>query len=84
MHKVSIIIPAYNVATFLPRCLESVFKQTYSNLEVLVIDDGSKDDTLAIAQQIAKSDSRCIVIHQPNAGLSGARNTGIDLSLIHI
>ncbi len=80
MHKVSIIIPAYNVATFLPRCLESVFKQTYSNLEVLVIDDGSKDDTLAIAQQIAKSDSRCIVIHQPNAGLSGARNTGIDNS----
>ena len=75
---VSVIVPAYNVAHYLDQCLESIVKQTYAHLEVIVVDDGSTDDTGAIADRWAQRDPRLRVIHQPNAGPSAARNTGLN------
>lgn len=75
MPKVSIIIPAYNAVAYLPETLESVFKQTFTDFEVLIIDDGSSDGTVEWASQIA--DSRVKLISQTNQGSSVARNTGI-------
>lgn len=74
---VSVIIPAYNAARFLPATLASVLGQTYGNLEVLVVDDGSKDNTVEIIKQFAQGDSRIILIQQENAGVAAARNAGI-------
>ena len=74
---ISVIVPVYNVEKYLRRCVESVLAQTYQNLEVILVDDGSTDQSGAICDEATKSDSRIIVIHQKNAGLSAARNTGI-------
>ena len=74
---ISIIIPVYNTAKYLPRCLDSVLKQTYQNLEIIVVDDGSTDNSPKIIKEYATKDNRIKVIHQKNAGLSAARNTGI-------
>ena len=74
---VSIVIPIYNTSKYLPRCLDSVVNQTYQNLEIILIDDGSTDNSGKIADSYAKKDSRITVIHQKNAGQSAARNTGI-------
>ena len=76
-YKISIIIPCYNVEEYLPKCLDSIINQTYKNLEIICINDGSKDNTLDILNEYKKSDDRIIVIDQENQGLSGARNTGI-------
>ena len=76
----SVIIPVYNAAAFLPRCLESLIGQTYQNLEVICVDDGSSDNSLEILQQYADRDSRIKVIHQENAGVSAARNAGLDVA----
>jgi glycosyltransferase involved in cell wall biosynthesis len=70
--KISVVIPAYNAARFLPRCVESVLAQTLEPEEIIVVDDGSKDDTTAVAQGLGVK-----VITQPNGGLSAARNTGM-------
>ncbi len=78
--KLSVIIPAYNVATWLPRCVESVINQTYRNLEILIIDDGSTDETSQIADEYAEKDNRIRAIHQENAGLVSVREVGIELS----
>lgn len=75
---ITFIIPAYNTSRYLPQCLKSVTRQSYRNLEILVIDDGSTDATGSIAQEWAARDERIRVIHQPNGGLSSARNTGLD------
>lgn len=77
---ISVIIPAYNVEKYLDRCIKSIVKQTYSNLEILIIDDGSTDSTGEIADQLATTDKRIIVIHKDNGGLGYARNTGIEHS----
>lgn len=74
---VSIIIPAYNTATYIHRAIESSLRQTHKNVEVLVIDDGSSDDTIKVAQAYASRDERIRVFHQDNAGVSAARNHGI-------
>lgn len=71
---VSILIPCYNVEEFLPQCLASVLSQTYKKLQVVLVDDGSKDGTLTIAQEYAKKDSRVEVYHQENQGVAVARN----------
>lgn len=76
--KISIIIPIYNVEKYLPACVESILQQTYKNLEVILVDDGSPDRCPAICDELAQKDDRIRVIHQKNKGLSGARNTGID------
>ncbi len=75
--KVSIIIPTYNVEAYLPRCIESIINQTYTNLEILPVDDGSTDNCGAILDQYAQTDNRVRVIHQPNAGRIAVRRTGV-------
>jgi glycosyltransferase involved in cell wall biosynthesis len=75
MPKVSVVIPAYNAITYLPEAVDSVLRQTYTDFEALIIDDGSSDQTADWASQIA--DSRVKLISQENKGLPGARNTGI-------
>ena len=74
---VSIIVPIYNTSEYLPRCLDSIINQTHKNLEIILIDDGSTDDSSKIADDYAKKDKRIKVIHQKNAGQSAARNVGI-------
>lgn len=76
--KVSIIIPAYNIAPYLKRCLESVKNQTYEELEVIIVDDGSTDQTGKIADFFAENDKRFHVIHKENGGVSAARKTGLE------
>ena len=75
---ISVIVPIYNVEEYLPACIESILNQTYRDLEILLIDDGSTDNSGKICDEYAEKDKRCIVIHQQNKGLSGARNTGLD------
>lgn len=76
---VSVIIPVYNVEAYLKRCLDSVVNQTYKNLQIILVDDGSLDNCGVICDQYAAKDNRITVIHQENGGLSAARNTGIEL-----
>lgn len=78
--KISIIIPVYNAEKFLKRCLESVINQTYKNLEIICVDDGSKDNSSKIIEKIAKKDNRIILIKQKNQGVSIARNNAIEKS----
>lgn len=75
--KISVLVSAYNVAPWLPRCLDSILFQTYQNLEVIVVDDGSTDGTATILDSYAKKDERIVAIHQDNAGLVAVRETGI-------
>ena len=74
---ISIVIPAYNVEQYLKRCIESILNQTYDNLEIILIDDGSPDNCGIIMEQYAKKDKRIGVYHKKNGGLSDARNFGI-------
>ncbi|MGM9841469.1 MAG: glycosyltransferase family 2 protein, partial [Candidatus Limisoma sp.] len=76
---ISIIVPVYNASATIKCCIESVLSQTYTNFELIIIDDGSTDDSLAICERFAMSDSRIIVKHQENKGVSAARNLGINL-----
>ena len=75
---VSVIIPAYNIEDYIGRCLDSVLSQTYKNLEILVVDDGSSDCTGEILDDYEKKDQRIRVIHKENGGVSSARNIGIE------
>lgn len=75
---ISVIVPIYNVDKYLPACIESILNQTYKDLEILLIDDGSTDNSGKICDKYARQDNRCIVIHQPNKGVSEARNTGLN------
>lgn len=75
---ISVIIPAYNIENYIERCMESVCRQTYRNLEIIVVDDGSKDQTGTVIDRMAQKDSRIIPIHKMNEGVSAARNTGLD------
>ena len=76
--KVSVIVPVYNVERYLDRCIESITNQTYSNIEVLLIDDGSTDRSFYKCNKWTETDKRIRVIHKKNAGLGMARNTGIE------
>ncbi len=77
---VSVIIPVYNAESFLERALLSVLNQTYNDLEIILVDDGSKDNSPAMCDDFAKKDKRVKVIHQENAGPSAARNKGIEVA----
>ena len=74
---VSIIIPVYKVEPYLDKCVQSVIAQTYKDLEIILVDDGSPDRCPQMCDEWAQKDKRIRVIHQKNCGLSGARNTGI-------
>ena len=76
---ISVIIPVYNTEQYLKRCIESVLKQTYKNIEVILVDDGSTDNSLTICNEYANIDNRVSVIHQRNSGVSTARNQGIEI-----
>jgi glycosyltransferase involved in cell wall biosynthesis len=77
---VSVIIPLYNNEIYFPDCLKSILMQSYKNIEIIIIDDGSKDDSGKIADEFAKQDSRIKVIHKENEGVSKARNLGLQFS----
>ena len=76
--KISVIVPCYQAERYIQRCLQSICSQTYSNLEIIVIDDGSTDASASIVKGLAQSDSRIKYIYQSNAGVSAARNAGLD------
>lgn len=75
---ISVIVPVYKVEAYLGRCVESILAQTYKNIEILLVDDGSPDNCPQMCEAYGEKDPRIRVIHQENKGLSGARNTGID------
>lgn len=80
MEKISVIIPLYNSEQFIKQCIQSVIYQTYSNLEIIVIDDGSTDQGIEICREMSRYDDRIQIIHQENEGVSSARNRGLDIS----
>ena len=75
---ISVIIPIYNAAPYLERCLDSICNQTYRNLEIILVDDGSTDNSLEICNRYAAKDKRIIAFHQSNKGVSSARNLGLE------
>ena len=77
-YKISIIVPVYNIAQYLPRCLDSIINQTYKNLEIIIVDDGSVDSSREIIEEYKKKDSRIISIFKENSGVSYTRNLGIE------
>lgn len=77
---ISVVIPVYNTAPYLEKCLDSVVKQTYQNLQVIIINDGSTDDSAEICQKFADKDKRIEFINKKNEGVSTARNMGIEKS----
>jgi glycosyltransferase involved in cell wall biosynthesis len=76
--KVSFVLPVYNVMPYLERCVQSLVCQTFKDFEIILVDDGSPDDSGKLCEELATRDERIRVIHQENKGISGARNTGID------
>ena len=78
MKLLSVVVPVYNVEAYIEECVESLLRQTYSNIEIILVDDGSTDKSGVICDQIAKQDNRVLVIHQENAGVSHARNVALD------
>ena len=77
---ISVIVPVYNVQAFLPQCVESIINQTYKNLEIILVDDGTPDESGKICDEYQKKDARIKVIHKQNGGLSDARNAGIEIA----
>ena len=78
--KISIIVPVYNMEKYLERCVDSILCQTYTNLEIILVNDGSSDSSPSICDKYAEADSRVRVIHKTNGGLSSARNAGLDVA----
>ena len=77
---ISVIVPVYKVEMYLKRCIDSIVTQTYSNIELILIDDGSPDNCPQICESYKEKDSRIVVIHKKNEGLSAARNKGLDIA----
>lgn len=77
LHVITVIVPVYNVQEYLERCVNSILNQTYSNIQVILVDDGSTDDSGVICEQLASKDRRVFVVHQDNAGQSVARNNAL-------
>ncbi len=76
--KISVIIPVYNAEYFLPKCINSILNQTFSDFELILVNDGSKDRSLSICENFKKNDPRIIIVNQFNKGVSSARNAGLD------
>ena len=83
MPKISIIVPVYNVERYICKCIDSILSQTFTDFEIILVDDGSPDNCGNICDEYAKSDNRISVIHRENGGLSVARNTGINWAFQH-
>ena len=83
MPEISIIVPVYKTEAYLHRCVDSIINQTYTDFELILVDDGSPDTCGTICDEYASNDYRVHVVHQKNGGLSAARNTGIDWAFIH-
>lgn len=79
MPEISVIVPVYKVEKYLDRCIESIVNQTYPDLELILVDDGSPDNCPALCDAWAERDERIRVIHKKNGGLSSARNAGMDV-----
>ena len=77
---ISVIVPVYNVEEYLTQCIESIINQTYTNLEIILVDDGSTDQSGKICDEYAIKDDRIQVIHKENRGVGSARNVGLDTS----
>lgn len=80
MARLSIIVPVYNVALYIRECIDSIINQTYPDIEIIIVDDGSTDESPEIVDNLARIDDRIKVIHQKNKGLPGARNTGLSIA----
>ena len=80
MPKISVIIPVYRVEPYLRQCVDTVLEQTYRELEIILVDDGSPDGCGAICDEYAEKDSRVLVVHKENGGVSSARNAGLDVA----
>ena len=80
MKLISVIVPAYNIENYIQGCMDSILSQTYGNLEIIAVDDGSTDNTGKILDEYARKDQRIRVIHQENKGLSGARNAALEIA----
>ena len=80
MYKISVIVPVYKTEQYLKRCVDSIINQTYPNLEIILVDDGSPDECPKICDRFAETDKRIKVIHTQNAGVSAARNAGLDVA----
>ena len=76
--KVSVIVPIYNVEDYLECCLDSILKQTYTNLEIILVNDGSTDSSLSICKKYLEKDNRIVIVDKSNGGLSDARNAGLE------
>ena len=77
---ISVIVPVYNVEKYLEKCVSSIVNQTYKNLEIMLVDDGSTDSSGKMCDEFAKKDDRIKVIHKPNGGLSDARNSALKIA----
>ena len=75
---ISVIVPVYNVKPYLKKCFDSIVRQNYRNLEIILVDDGSTDGSGDLCEELARLDSRVRVIHKKNGGLGSARNAGMD------
>lgn len=77
---ISIVVPIYNVEKYIPECVDSIIAQTYENIEIILVNDGSTDNSGSVCEEYAKKDARIKVIHKKNGGLSDARNAGIKIA----
>ena len=78
--KISVIVPIYNVKEYLDKCISSICNQTYKNLEIILVDDGSTDGSATICDAFAKKDDRIVVIHKENGGLTSTRKAGVNIA----
>ena len=77
---ISVIVPVYNMEKYLEKCVRSILDQDYKDIELILVDDGSKDSSPAMCDEFAKQDERIKVIHKPNGGQGSARNMGLDIA----
>lgn len=77
---ISVVVPVYNKSLYLAECIESIISQTYRNLEIILVNDGSSDNSLDICKMYEQLDERVIVVDKPNAGVSSARNAGLEIA----